>query len=337
MDGIAAEGLKSDNFRTRAAAVAALGQLGERFVESIIGTLADDYSQVRVAAIHALERLRPDGAWREHLVYECYVSAGLFIMDDDRSNQSDEKPAHEVYLDAFYIGKYPVTNADYKRYMDDTGQPWEIPVGKNDHPAVNVTWYQARDYARWDGMRLLTEAEWEKAASWNESGQKIVGTTMRARLRECKRKYPWGNKFDEGKCNVENRWDSRDTTPVGKYSPEDNSPYGCADMAGNVWEWTSSLKKPFPYRADDGREEPDNEGNRVLRGGAFDGYRGYACCTCRFYSLPPFTAWLDLGFRCGMGAFPISGTTEPLNGDEATESGSRRSVNGMESPKVACP
>ena len=69
-------------------------------------------------------------------------------------------------MDAFYIGKYPVTNAEYARYRNDIRQPFEMPAGKQDHPVVEVSWYDARDYAAWASMRLLTEAEWEKAASW---------------------------------------------------------------------------------------------------------------------------------------------------------------------------
>jgi hypothetical protein len=114
--------------------------------------LADDYPQVRVAALHTLERLRPDGAWRKHLKYECYVPAGTFIMGEDYE-------IHNVYLDAFYIGRYPVTNAEYKRYKDDVGQPFEIPAGKVDHPVVSISWYDARDYAVWARrMRPLISA-----------------------------------------------------------------------------------------------------------------------------------------------------------------------------------
>jgi len=289
VEGIAREGLKSPHFRTRAAAVAALGQLGERFVEDMIGMLADDHPQVRLAAIHALERLRPDGTWRQHLKYECYVPAGEFVMGDNQGDD-DEKPAHKAYLDAFYIGRYPVTNADYKRYMDDIGRAFEMPKGKADHPVVSISWYDARDYAAWAGMRLLTEAEWEKAASWEAGGKK--------------RKYPWGNEFNKTRCNTEES-NIDDTTPVGRYSPRGDSPCGCADMAGNTWEWTSSLSKNYPYRAGDGREDMSSSDMRVLRGGSFYSFEGRARCASRLGNLPDFRYWY-FGVRVGVAAAPFS-------------------------------
>ncbi|TEU19250.1 MAG: hypothetical protein E3J21_04305 [Anaerolineales bacterium] len=299
VDEIALAGLQDKNFRTRAAAVVALGRLGERFVEPIIGMLADDYPQVRVAAIHALERLRPDGAWREHLKYECYVPAGEFVMGDDQGDR-DEKPAHKVYLDAFYIGQYPVTNAEYKRYMDDIGRAFDIPAGKADHPVVSISWYDARDYAAWAGMRLLTEAEWEKAASWEEVDKETGERGDKGR----KRKFPWGDEFDRNKCNTSESG-IRDATPVGKYSPQGDSFYGCADMGGNVWEWTSSLHKDYPYRADDGREDMASSDTRVLQGGSFSNDQGSARCAFRVDYYPDYRGRYR-GVRVGVAAAPFS-------------------------------
>jgi uncharacterized protein with beta-barrel porin domain len=114
----ALDDLKSDNFRTRTAAVNALTQLGAQFIHPISGMLTDDYPQVRRAAIQALANLQSSGEWRQHLRYECYVAAGKFIMGDNHGD-ANERPAHAVYVDAFYVGKYLVTNADYKRFLDD--------------------------------------------------------------------------------------------------------------------------------------------------------------------------------------------------------------------------
>jgi hypothetical protein len=310
VDAIAREGLRSENFRTRAAAVTALGQLGEAFVDDLIGMLDDLYPQVRMAVIATLERLRPDGAWRKHLVYECYVPSGPFIMGDDESSQSDDKLAHEVDLDTYYISKYPVTNAEYKRYKDDVGQPFEIPEGKGDHPVVEVSWYDARDYAAWAGGRLLTEAEWEKAASWE--GERGRGGDQEARRRRDggkKLKYPWGNTFDSGRCNTHESGIGT-TTPVGKYSPQGDSPYGCADMAGNVLEWTSSLYEVYPYRVDDGREDMASAGSRVLRGGAFHDSQSSARCAARSHYFPD-SRYGAYGFRGGVGLLSLP----PLNSD----------------------
>ena len=354
VDAISLEELKRDNFRIRAVAVSALGQLeclqgkDGQFVRSIINMLVDDYPQVRVAAIHALERLQPEGEWRKHLVYECYVPAGEFVMGDDGTDLRGKKvPAHNVWVDAFYISKYPVTNADYKRYVDDVGHEFELPEGKIDHPVVDISWHQARDYAAWAGMRLLTEAEWEKAASWTPVTRREKGDTGTERQadkmthlrRQAKRQkgngrwqrfmerlvkggrggkkmegqedkviesrkqvYPWGNESDPSQCNTgEARLD--DTTPVGMYSPEGDSPYGCADMVGNVWEWTSSLYRDYAYQADDGREDMSLSGYRVVRGGSFLSYQGVARSAGRF-GLPPYFCNLYRGFRVGMSANP---------------------------------
>jgi iron(II)-dependent oxidoreductase len=295
VDAIAVEGLKSENFRMRAAAATALGQLDARFADSLIPLLADLYPQVRSAAIGSLERLRPDGAWRGRLKYECYVPAGEFIMGDDNGEGADEKPAHRIYLDAFYIGKYPITNADYGRYRADIKRPFDAPAGEANHPVVDVAWYDAADYAAWAGMRLPTEAEWEKAASWaEEQGSRGAGGRGR------KRKYPWGDEFEKGRCNSEEA-DIKATTPVGQYSPRGDSPYGCADMAGNVWEWCNDWYDEDAYRERAGRVArnpvgPDTGGLKVLRGGAYYSDLHTVRCASRGRLNPDDGSALD-GFR----------------------------------------
>ena len=145
------------------------------------------------------------------------IAAGDFLFGPNRE---------KVSLKAFAIDRYPVTNADYKKFIDASGQSapptWrrgKMPEGKVEHPVVQVTWSEANAYAEWAGKRLLTEQEWEKAARGTDG-----------------RLWPWGSTFNINKCNTSDS-EIFDTTPVGKYSPEGDSPYGVADMAGNVEEW----------------------------------------------------------------------------------------------------
>ncbi len=162
------------------------------------------------------------------------IPAGPFWMgsDDPRTNP-ENRPKHRVVLPAFWIDKYPVTNAQYARFIAATGRKppifWvdgRIPRGFLKHPVTMVTWYDARDYCAWKGKRLPTEAEWEKAAR---------GTDARI--------WPWGNRMDPKRLNTYNRIGR--TTPVDMF-PEGQSPYGVMDMAGNVQEWTASVFAPYP-------------------------------------------------------------------------------------------
>ncbi len=224
------------------------------------------------------------------------VPAGHFWMGSDKRIDKDawdhELPQHRLYLPGYRIGKYPVTNEEYAAFLTATGHSvphrWEENRTKLDHPVVYVTWLDATAYCRWlsettgRDYRLPSEAEWEKAARGSDG-----------------RIYPWGNQPpDERRCNFDNNVD--DTTPVGSY-PAGVSPYGCFDMAGNVWEWTNSLYRGYPYRFDDGREESEHKGNesRVLRGGAFYGNRKEARCASRWYD--PWFRHYYRGFRLATG------------------------------------
>jgi formylglycine-generating enzyme required for sulfatase activity len=167
----------------------------------------------------------------------------------------------------------------------------EIPSGKEDHPVVNVSWEDAMDFCQWlsqetgKGFVLPSEAEWEKAAR---------GTAGRI--------YPWGDEPPTPDlCNF--GYNVGGTTPVGKYSPKGDSPYGCADMAGNVWEWTRSLYEDYPYDPDDGREDLEASGRRVLRGGAFSLPEVVVRCAGRNHGYGPSNRNLNLGFRVVVSPF----------------------------------
>jgi formylglycine-generating enzyme required for sulfatase activity len=233
------------------------------------------------------------------------IPAGPFLMGSQPHEDApeNETPQHEVNLPAYHIGKYPITNEQYAEFVKREGKQeyvprragWflgEPPPDKLDHPVVGLNWRDAVAYCQWLGQetgrtyRLPTEAEWEKAASW-AAEQASSGARGR------KRAYPWGDKFDQNKCNTSEAGPG-ETTPVGKYSPQGDSPYGCADMAGNVQEWTSTLwgssenrnDFPYPYRVNDGREDPKADEYlpqvyRVYRGGSFNDDSRQARCSAR--------------------------------------------------------
>ncbi|HZR46833.1 MAG TPA: SUMF1/EgtB/PvdO family nonheme iron enzyme, partial [Candidatus Manganitrophaceae bacterium] len=153
------------------------------------------------------------------------IPAGPFWMGLDELppdtpwGQEDARPKHQVVLPAFYIDRYEVTFGDYQKVDPSI----RIPGRTAKFPVTDVTWLDADRYCRAAGKRLPTEAEWEKAAR---------GTDARA--------YPWGNAFDPKKTNT-----GLSLMPVGA-NPDDRSPYGVFDMAGNVSEWTDSWYQPYP-------------------------------------------------------------------------------------------
>ncbi|MBN8582017.1 MAG: SUMF1/EgtB/PvdO family nonheme iron enzyme [Anaerolineae bacterium] len=194
------------------------------------------------------------------------ISAGNFIMGSD-TGDPDQKPQHVVDLPYnYWMARFPVTNELYSTFTkaNEIKHPVEGWEKKLAHPIVYVKWIDSMEYCKWLNdllkpdlpvgliVRLPTEAEWEKAA------RGVDGRT-----------YPWGDLFDSSKCNTSAGGRRGGTTPVGAYSPYGDSPYGCADMAGNVWEWTHSLKKEYPYSFDDNREYEKISVPHVLRGGSF--------------------------------------------------------------------
>jgi formylglycine-generating enzyme required for sulfatase activity len=175
-----------------------------------------------------------------------------------------------VDVEAFELARTPVTNAQYERFVGETGATapphWPAPA---DHPVTFVDWHEASAFCAWAGGRLPTEAEWEKAARGTDG-----------------RTYPWGDEEDERRAAVGAGMKHGSTSPVGSH-PEGASPYGLLDMAGNVWEWTSMEYPP---------------GERVLRGGSFASPGlAWARCTMRSHSRPG-RRQAHIGFRVARSA-----------------------------------
>lgn len=231
------------------------------------------------------------------------VPAGEFTMGtDDPNAPDDQRPARKVNVDAFYIDKHEVTNAQFNEFILADGynkrkywtkEGWNFiqkkrsyfsyptkksyridkPLGfasnsvskEPSHPVIGVSWYEAAAYAKWAGKRLPSEPEWEKAAR---------GTDARI--------YPWGNKFDYSKLNYFPHHEK--LTSVGSF-PDGASPYGVLDMAGSVAEWCVDSEKE----------------KKIVRGGGWNAIRLQLRCTYRDAHLPSYR-YYNLGFRCAKDA-----------------------------------
>lgn len=263
------------------------------------------------------------------------IPAGKFLMGDSfNEGDPDEKPVHEVYLDAFYIGKFEVTNAEYNKFIDDNGyrqkKYWKAGkfkdfgsepafwknneyqgggiAGNGNFPVVGVSWYEASAYCMWlsektgKKYRLPTEAEWEKAAAGDVSVNSEFGG---------QRKYPWGNEIKINHANFFASGDPFDNkpAPVGyytgkkqdKYSTINNaSPYGVYDMAGNVYEWCRDKYGEDYYSKSPEKNPmgPKKGKYRVIRGGGFFSSLLSIRCASRSTFAKPENRMNDIGFRC---------------------------------------
>jgi formylglycine-generating enzyme required for sulfatase activity len=202
--------------------------------------------------------------WAQIGIEMVTVPAGEFLYG--------QRWKRRVYLPEYALAKTPVTNAQYRAFVEATGyrtpKHWkngQIPKGRQDHPVVNVTGEDAQAFCEWAGCRLPTEQEWEKGARGTDG-----------------RQYPWGDKWEKGRCNTHEARIGH-TTPVGYY-PSGASPYGLLDMVGNVWEWCAN-------RRDEGSKK------LVLRGGSWDVYDANARSAVRGWSIP-ITLRSRCGFRC---------------------------------------
>jgi len=252
------------------------------------------------------------------------IPAGEFLMGSDPEKDTQllprEKPQHRIILPEYWLGRAPVTNAQFAAFVQASkhrtaaeiegygwiwdgqkgewvkidGANWQQPHGphsglaqKDDHPVVQVSWDDAVAFCIWlskltgQKVSLPTEAEWEKAAR---------GTDGRI--------HPWGDQpADAGRCNF--NMHVKDTTPVGQYSPLGDSPYGCVDMAGNVWEWCADWYAE-DYYAQSPQANPVGPATgqyRVLRGGSWNIVTGLVRAAVRFGGAPVYRGY-DQGFRC---------------------------------------
>jgi formylglycine-generating enzyme required for sulfatase activity len=258
----------------------------------------------------------PERITDDHGVEMVLIPAGEFIMGTD-TGYPDERPAHAVYLDAYYIDLTETTNAqfrecveagacdppDYEDCCASPGTDWYsmrpdyfTNPEYDDYPVTWLSWNHAQQYCTWRGARLPTEAEWEKAAR---------GTDERI--------FPWGN--EEPAPNLANFiWWEGDfegrppfgTTPVGSY-PDGASPYGVLDMAGNLYEWVADLYSPdyyanSPYENPQG--PPDEIGTwQIARGGSFWNKPERQRAPNRNHAyLPPDVGHFDAGVRCAQSA-----------------------------------
>jgi sulfatase modifying factor 1 len=336
--------LEADDPSLRAEAARALAALGlpDQIVLDALHTChqADSNLDVRAAAASALLQLG-----RAEELGMVHVPAGEFLMGTplERAHQlaveygyietnfDNETPQRVVQLPNYWMTRTPVTNAQYKQFLDANpdhripyvDEVWAKPYnwdrekhthpeGLADHPVVLVSWDDAVAYTRWAGMRLPTEAEWEKAARG--------GLQIRSEDNPYPdRLWPWGNEWDREKCNSAETWTSQplkthkewrawwddawtkklqgkqvQTKPVGAY-PAGTSPYGLLDIAGNVWEWTADWLQGYPGTT----YKSDNFGQkyRVLRGGSWRDYRNGARVVIR-NGYGPGDRSIDIGFRC---------------------------------------
>jgi formylglycine-generating enzyme required for sulfatase activity len=262
--------------------------------------------RARQAAEEQFPRVRRIGAGEELVVNmasgvwttACRVPGGEFLMGSQPTQDPDagraEQPQHRVAVADFYISRFPVTNAQFLAFTRAAkyALPLGLPRERDNHPVVNVTWDDAAAFCRWLSkatgrtFRLPTEAEWEKAARGTDG-----------------RLYPWGNQWDASRLNCQPTPAAAvgTTTPVGRYSPDGDSPYGAADLSGNVWEWCSDWFDAQVYTRRAAHPVRDPQGpatgpGYAARGGAFNSSPKQVRAAHRNWYYPDDRR-PDLGFR----------------------------------------
>ncbi len=242
----------------------------------------------------------PDAETDPRVLNMVLIPAGEYVMGSTYEDVSeDEKPAHTVFINAFYIDRHEVTNRQYQQFILATGhpapfvdKPWAAPynwngtaypAGKGDYPVVLVSWEDAQAYARWAGKRLPTEAEWEKAMRGNLVSQQ----------------YPFGNRLEMSQANFHKGFlRNNDLQPVARFAPNG---YGLYDMAGNVWEWCQDWYDASYYKISPAHNPPGPQDGvyRVLRGGAWVNDKEFLRCSQRGKNVPDGKSHI-IGFRCAL-------------------------------------
>lgn len=305
------------------------GRYGLLLRPAIASTLSEPQTRRARNLLEEAMSLVPEG----HVVLG--HPAGQFV---DAADRARTLPEHRtVWVEAVFIDRHPVTNRQFKQFVDEGGydqmEIWDTeiwpavldfvdkggatgprfwtdgdyPPGLDDHPVVGVSWHEAAAYARWVGKRLPTDAEWTKAGSWPVP---VAGNKL------SQRKYPWGKSMDRTRANL---WGAgrNETAPVGRFEGG-ASVGGVSGLIGNVWEWTASsfsitvpgtsagaygaLVLPVPMKS--------------VRGGAFDTYFD-SQATCHFASGDePLARKHNIGFRCALGVCDVAGLCMADEDDE---------------------
>jgi formylglycine-generating enzyme required for sulfatase activity len=216
------------------------------------------------------------------------IPAGEFLMGSNPiqpiTSYPDESPEHQIDLEEFFISAKPITNAQYEKFVLSTGYKkpghWiggVVPSQKKEHPVTYIDWDDANAFASWCGASLPSEAQWEKSARGSDG-----------------RLFPWG---DAEPTNEDANFGNSigDTTEVGIHK-SGASIFGVLDLAGNVWEWTSSIHREYPYNSHDGREDVNLWGARVVRGGNYLSAAKNIRCADR-HSIYPTARDIYIGFR----------------------------------------
>ncbi|KAL9573172.1 hypothetical protein ACKAV7_002857 [Fusarium commune] len=322
----------------------AKGEKQQRFIRELLSQHGADGEKAQYAALLACEFIEPNNVPLVNQVVALLlkvvmlgtlpiydrVEAGryLSLFGDPRdllrlvqipegtslfgsSNHTNSSPVHELHLEPFKIGAFPVVNRDYGDFVQQTGRTWLSQDGYDPYtqnaPATDLMWQDAREYCRWltqkwrasgkinpnETVQLPSEPKWERASRGDQRESQAEQNI-----------YPWGTNFATSLSNCE-ELALNNKCAVGLF-PQSRSPFGCYDMTGQVWEWCTTLwgvdmATPtfiYPWASSDGREDLDADGSirRVLRGGCFSSGQAKATCTYRG-SLEPTGFWRGNGFR----------------------------------------